>query len=177
MNIQCVLCDICILESSNRYHCARSTKTGTEAIQLSNNLPFNVELTDDNSYICKSCLRLLKKWTGLKKQLADTEMKIGFHRRSNPLKKRILSCSDEWLTLEPQLLHLPQAQSTPSKRVISSHAQSESVGIIPATDTRMSAEATVTRKPKDVLTSLYQRPTSVSSINHEQRSSCKVRVF
>ena len=76
MNIQCVLCHIGISEPSNRYIC---NKTGTEDIRLLSNLPFTVELSIDKSYICKSFLRLLKKWKGLKEQLADTEMKIGFN--------------------------------------------------------------------------------------------------
>ena len=164
MNIQCVLCDICIQEICNRYICTHNTKSGTEAIRLLNNLPFTVELSHDKSYICKTCLRLLKKWNSLKEQLADTEMKIGFNRRSNPLKKRSISCSDELLTFEPQ----PLLHSTPSKCVISSYVQSVSVGI-PATRTRVSAET----KSNDVLTLSYQRPASASS-NRQPGTTCKV---
>lgn len=157
MNIQCVLCHICISEPSNRYICTHNTKTGTVAIRLLSN--YTVELSIDKSYICKSCLRLLKKWKGLKEQLADTEMKIGFNRLSNPSKKRSISCSGELLTFEPQaLLH-----STPSKRVISSHVQSESVGITDAR-TQLSTESpNVTSKTKDVLISLPQHTPSASS--------------
>ena len=159
MNIQCVLCHIGISEPSNRYICTHNTETGTEAIRLLSNLPFTVELSIDKSYICKSCLRLLKKWKGLKEQLADTDMKIGFNRLSNPSKKRSISCSDELLTFEPQ----PLLHSTPSKRIISSHVQSESVGITDAR-TQLSGESpNVTSKTKDVLISLPQHTPSASS--------------
>ena len=159
MNIQCVLCHIGISEPSNRYICTHNTKTGKEAIRLLSNLPFTVKLSIDKSYICKSCLRLLKKWKGLKEQLADTEMKIGSNQLSNPSKKRSISCSDELLTFEPQ----PLLHSIPSKRVISSHVQSESVGITDAR-TQLSAESpNVTFKSKDVLISLPQHTPSASS--------------
>ena len=158
MNIQCVLCHIGISEPSNRYICTHNTETGTEAIRLLSNLPFTVELSIDKSYICKSCLRLLKKWKGLKEQLADTEMKIGFNRLSNPSKKRSISCSDELLTFEPQ----PLLHGTP-KRVISLHVQSESVGITDARIQLSGESPNVTSKTKDVLISLPQHTPSASS--------------
>ena len=64
MNIQCVLCLNNITNSTDRYILDKSTKSGTEAGKLLENLPFEVNVTPvlgKNLYVCKKCFRELKK--------------------------------------------------------------------------------------------------------------------
>ena len=93
MNIQCVLCTNDIQKIADRYILENSTKSGVEARRLLENLPFEVNLTPylgAKQYVCKRCLRELKKRDGLLRNLNCCEEQLGFNTRKR--KRKGSSC-------------------------------------------------------------------------------------
>lgn len=77
MKIPCVLCLQIIRNTTSRFVVGKSTTSGKEFLRLIDNLPFEVNLTE-NSYVCKTCLRNLKEREGLLNNLRNVEENLGF---------------------------------------------------------------------------------------------------
>ena len=93
MNIQCVLCLNNITNSTDRYILDKSTKSGTEAGKLLENLPFEVNETPvlgKNLYVCKKCFRELKKRENILRNLHCCEEQLGFNKGYK--KRKVSSC-------------------------------------------------------------------------------------
>lgn len=78
-DFHCVFCHQYIENHSSRYLTNSKSNAGIETFRLLNEAPVKVSISHErNSYLCKTCRRLLQKRDGLKKNLQCTENDLIF---------------------------------------------------------------------------------------------------